>query len=231
MSRDPIVRALHDFTSCDVADALLKLNHPHGGFLADLTMWSPKRQDGPTKMIGPAYTVKYVRKDHGTAPTHQGHYIDTIPPHSILFISAPSHTINAVYGGLMSTRAKHSGAVGTIVDGRVRDLQEHRDLEYPVFAKDVGTTAPQETLRVNEVNVPVRLQSEEQEAIVYPEDYLIGDLNGVVCLPKGLAEKAVALMASQVEADERIARDLAEGRPFGESSKEHRAKVKKVEDL
>jgi len=51
----------------------------------------------------------------------------------------------------MSNRAKHSGAVGTVVDGRIRDLQEHRDLEYPVFAQDVGTTSPYEVLRVNEV--------------------------------------------------------------------------------
>lgn len=32
----------------------------------------------------------------------------------------------------MSTRAQASGAVGTVVDGRVRDLQEHRNLGYPV---------------------------------------------------------------------------------------------------
>lgn len=51
----------------------------------------------------------------------------------------------------MSNRAKHSGAVGTVVDGRIRDLQEHRALEYPVFAQDVGTTSPYEVLRVNEV--------------------------------------------------------------------------------
>ena len=40
--------------------------------------------------------------------------------------------INAAYGGLMSTRAQYAGAVGTIVDGRIRDLQEHRDLNFPV---------------------------------------------------------------------------------------------------
>lgn len=79
--------------------------------------------------------------------------------------------------------------------------------------------------------MPVRLQSVEQEATIYPEDYLIGDLNGVVCLPRGLAQRAVALMESQVEADERIKRDLKGGRGFGESSREHRAKVVKVEDL
>lgn len=79
----------------------------------------------------------------------------------------------------MSNRAKASGAVGTVVDGRIRDLQEHRDLNYPVrfcslalallrsasllfardsltfdiqvFAKNVGTASPQELLRVSEV--------------------------------------------------------------------------------
>lgn len=69
----------------------------------------------------------------------------------------------------MSNRAKYLGAVGTIIDGRLRDLQEHRDLQYPVrrsrfqlvkrmltnlqvFARDVGTTAPQEVARVSEVS-------------------------------------------------------------------------------
>lgn len=131
----------------------------------------------------------------------------------------------------MTLRAQHSNALGTIVDGRVRDLQEHRDLGFPVFARAVGTTAPQELLRISEVDVPVQLQSGEQEVTVCPGDYLIGDLDGVVCLPKGLAERAVGLMGSQVRADELIKRDLKEGRPFAESCREHRAKVVKVEDL
>lgn len=72
------------------------------------------------------------------------------------------------------------------------------------------------------------MNSEEQEVTIDPGDYLIGDLNGVVCLPKYLAEKAVDLMASQVEADERIASDIKQGRSFAEASKEHRASVKKL---
>lgn len=58
--------------------------------------------------------------------------IDSVPSGSVLFISAPPKTVCAVYGGLMSTRAKYLGAAGTIVDGRIRDLQEHRDLDYAV---------------------------------------------------------------------------------------------------
>lgn len=57
----------------------------------------------------------------------------------------------------MSNRAKYLGVVGTIVNGRVRDLQEHRDLNYAVFARDVGTTAPQEVLRVGKVRTYILL--------------------------------------------------------------------------
>ena len=58
--------------------------------------------------------------------------IDSVPSGSVVFISAPARMVNACYGGLMSNRAKHLGAVGTVIDGRFRDLQEHRDLDYPV---------------------------------------------------------------------------------------------------
>jgi len=77
------------------------------------------------------------------------------------------------------------------------------------------------------VNIAVRLQTEDQEATINPGDYLIGDLNGVVCLPKALAEKAVSLIESQVEADDRIAQDVKAGKPFAESSRKHRASVKR----
>jgi len=226
-SKDPIVEALQPYSTCDVSDALLKLKYPHGGFLPGLTLWSPKRQEGPTKIIGPAYTVKYVRKNYENEPKLNGHYIDSIPAGAVVFISSPPRTVNAVYGGLMSTRAQYSGAVGTVVDGRVRDLQEHRGLEYPVFARDVGTPAPYEMVRVSEINGPLRLQDEDLDVMINAGDYIIGDLNGVVCLPKALAEKAVSLIASQVEADEKIAAAIQQGRTFTEASQEYRAGVKK----
>ncbi|KAK3055242.1 hypothetical protein LTR09_003795 [Extremus antarcticus] len=226
MNTKAIVKGLQAYTSCDVADALIKLKVPHGGFLAGLTMWSPKRQEGPAKAIGPAYTVRYVRKNYENEPKPSGHYIDSVPAGTVVFISAPPRMINACYGGLMSTRAQYLGAVGTVIDGRLRDLQEHRDLGYPVFARDVGTTAPQEVVRVSEINAPVRLNGEDQEAIIYPGDILVADINGVVCIPQNLAEKALDLIQSQVEADEKVGADILEGRSVADAMKEHRAGVK-----
>lgn len=38
-------------------------------------MWSPRRQEGNTKIIGPAYTVKFVRNNHVNAPKLEKHYV------------------------------------------------------------------------------------------------------------------------------------------------------------
>lgn len=156
-SAEAIIRALQPFTTCDVSDALLKLKYRNGGFLAGPTMWSPRRQDGDTKIIGRAYTVKYARNDD-PAPKATSHYvrarrcfltwltglqIDSVPKGSVVFISVPPDTPNAAYGGLMSTRAKACGAVGSVIDGRIRDLREHRNLDFPVGCQ-VGTARDSE---------------------------------------------------------------------------------------
>ncbi|CAJ2503883.1 Uu.00g112770.m01.CDS01 [Anthostomella pinea] len=219
--QDDVVRALQDYTTCDVSDALCKLKYRNGGFLSGLTMWSPQRQDGPTKIAGPVYTVKYVPLDD-PAPKHPTHYIDSVPNGAVVFVSCPRKTPNAVYGGLMSARAQFSGAVGSVIDGRFRDLQEQRELGYPVYARDVGTAPPAELLKVAAVNVPVQLQTDEQDMVIRPGDYIVADLNGVVVLPVELAEQALPLMKKQVEADERMAVEIRKGMSFSEASQKFR---------
>lgn len=60
--------------SCDCSDALAKLKHRNGGCLADLVMYSPRRQEGDTKIIGPAYTVEYALIDD-PRPKVTTHYV------------------------------------------------------------------------------------------------------------------------------------------------------------
>ena len=91
-----------------------------------------------------------------------------------------------------------------------------------VFACDVGTAPPYELVKVVGVNVPVKLQTDEQDVTINPGDYLIGDLNGVVLLPKDLAEKALPLMAKQVEADAKMAVEIKRGMSFTEAGKKFR---------
>lgn len=54
------------------------------------------------------------------------------------------------------------------------------------------------------VNEPVKLQSDVQDMLINPGDYLIADLNGVVVLPAELAEQALPLMEKQAQADSQM---------------------------
>lgn len=220
---DPIVEQLGRYTTCDVSNALVKLGHPGGGFLPGLTLWSPERQAGDTRVAGPAYTVRYAPLSDPAPPQPPPHYADAVPAGAVVFVSCPAGTPNAVYGGLTAARARARGAAGAVVDGRLRDLQEQREMGFPVFGRGVGTAPPQALLKVVGVGVPVRLASGEADVEVRPGDYLVGDLNGVVVLPRELAEEALPLMKKSVEADDRMMVEIKKGMGFEEASKKFRS--------
>jgi regulator of RNase E activity RraA len=77
------------------------------------------------------------------------------------------------------------------------------------------------------VNVLVKLQTDRQDVTINPGDYLIGDLNGVVCLPRELATRAIPLIGPQLEADKKIAADIQAGMKFVDASKKHRSTLPK----
>jgi regulator of RNase E activity RraA len=69
--------------SLQIADSLARLKHPNGGFLDGLTLHSPHFQSGPTKIVGPVYTVKFVPKADIIAPKLSGHYVNWPTPPNI----------------------------------------------------------------------------------------------------------------------------------------------------
>ncbi|OJI83505.1 hypothetical protein ASPTUDRAFT_65763 [Aspergillus tubingensis CBS 134.48] len=219
-----IIERLKQWGACDVADGLSKLKHPQGGFLEGLTLYSPDYQAGETKIVGQAFMVKFVPKDDEAAPRLSGNYIDMVPPGVVIVISQPLPQVNAVYGGLMTLRAQAVGAAGVVVDGRVRDLGEHRALKFPLFARYAGTTAGGAVCRPSEVNVPVRLHSEHQEAWINPGDYIVADLNGVVRVPRETVEEVLDVIPEIVEADRKCAEGIRAGRSVQDVFKEFRGR-------
>lgn len=68
-----------------------------------------------------------------TSPKPKQFFVDCAQPGDVVFISQPRGYFTACWGGLMSTRAKHLGAQGVVIDGNFRDILEHRELEFPVW--------------------------------------------------------------------------------------------------
>lgn len=240
-----LLSTLAKYTPCDVSDALVQFGIKNGGYIPNLVQRSVG--SGST-VAGKAYTVLYAPKSD-PRPAVKGSYIDQIPPESVLVLALPEDqqlttspfvTVNnALYGGLMSTRAKYQGAAGSVILGRIRDLAEHRDLDYPVWSYGVGSTAPGPVVKVVGINVPISVKvaaidGGHESIEIRPGDLIVADENGVVRLPLGhesgpeadiSVDEVLAYIPKRVEADTNVSKDIKAGRPAAEAQKFWRGKI------
>ncbi|KIW75693.1 hypothetical protein Z517_10435 [Fonsecaea pedrosoi CBS 271.37] len=208
------LQRLRAFTTCDIGDALVKLKYPFGGFLDGIKMFSPT--DATTTVFGPAVTVKMVESTQKAAPSPPRHFVDCNEPGKIMYIQQPRGAYSACWGGLMSTRARHMGAAGVVIDGRMRDVREHRELGFPVFARTTSILGSHTFTRASEINVPLQFHD---DLWIHPGDILAGDVDGVVVVPPSLVEQVVALCQERAEIDEKTFAALRAGKEMGPTIK------------
>ncbi|BCR92021.1 RraA family protein [Aspergillus chevalieri] len=215
------VKALQGFASCDIGDSLVKLKVPHGGYLSGLKMYPPGLLAPNHKIFGPAYTVRMVPASDKTSPTPPTHFADSIPKDAVVFVSQPKGLISACWGGLMSTRAQKLGAAGVVIDGRFRDISEHRELGMVLFARGISILGSNTFTRSSELNVPVSYGNVEVggEVTIRPGDYIMGDVDGVVVVPEDKVEECMHLCQERYDIDEETRRCLERGEPMGPTIK------------
>lgn len=92
-------------------------------------MFSPANNG---RIIGPAVTVKMVNAGDISVPKLKKHFVDQNKEGDIMYIQQHKGLPSACWGGLMSIRAQFLGAKGVVIDGRMRDLNEHRSMDFPV---------------------------------------------------------------------------------------------------
>ncbi|KAI9151505.1 mitochondrial dna replication [Paramyrothecium foliicola] len=196
-------------TICMIGDALVKLKMPFGGFLDGIRLYSA---GADTRIIGPAVTVQMVETSDKTSPTPEQHFVDQNTAGGIMYIQQPKGIQAACWGGLMSTRAKFLKAEGVIVDGRIRDINEHNELRFPVFARGNSILGSNSFTRASQINVPLQFKG---DLWINPGDLLVADIDGVVVTPLSLVDNVVALCAERAEMDEKMFSGLHAGEPMG----------------
>ncbi|MFN8475724.1 MAG: RraA family protein [Anaerolineae bacterium] len=102
-------------------------------------------------------------------------------PAIVVFQDLDNPTVAATFGEVMCTTYKAFGAVGLITSGAGRDLQQVRAIEFPVFTN--GTVCAHGYCHTVAVHVPVHVGG----LIIYPDDLLHGDCNGVTTIPHDIA--------------------------------------------
>ena len=145
------------------------------------------------RILGPACTVKVYPGDN--LAVHKS--LDIAQQGDVIVVDAGGSPMNAVLGDLVSTKARHRGVKGFVVDGLIRDLPAIRALgDFPVFARGVTPIGPLHR-GPGEVNYPISCGG----IVVHSGDIIVGDLNGVVVVPQDLAPDILHRLRLRAEAE------------------------------
>ncbi len=149
-----------------------------------------------TKMAGRAVTVATFPGDW--AKTVEAIYIAKEGDVIVIYNGSP-HV--APWGELATLSCINKGVAGVVIDGAVRDVDDIRRLKFPVFATSVVPNAG-EPKGFGEINAEIKCGGKT----VKPGDFIVGDDNGVVVVPKERGYE-IARRAVEVEKNERRIRD------------------------
>jgi len=106
-------------------------------------------------------------------------------------VDANQYTEAGIWGELASTSSQHHGLAGTIIDGAVRDIDEIREMEYPVYTRAVSPKGSYKA-HPGSINVPISCGGVSVE----PGDIVVGDDEGVAIVG---AEEAESVLAAAKE--------------------------------
>lgn len=159
--------------------------------------------DENLRILGPACTVKTFPGDN--LMVHKS--LDIAQPGDVIVVDASSSSLTAVVGDLVSTKARHRGIAGFVIDGYIRDLPAIRALgDFPVFARGVTPIGPLHR-GPGEINFAVSAGG----IVVQPGDLIVGDLNGVVVVPQGIIEELLQRLRARAEAEAAYVASVSRG--------------------
>ena len=152
------------------------------------------------RVFGPAFTVRC--HPNSIITVHKA--LLEAAPGDVLVVDGGHDASGALFGAIMATDARQRGIAGLVTDGAVRDVADLAAMGFPVFARRttprVGTNR-----RVGVTGEPVSCGG----VVVRPGDYVLGDQDGVVIIPREraaeIADAVEAIKAKETGWRERMA--------------------------
>ncbi len=194
---DGLLERLARLDTCAVSDALDRLQL--AGVVTGLAPLSvPAR-----RVAGRVVTVELGTPTSGVAGRHLGTAaIEAAGPGEVIVVAHQGRVDCAGWGGILSLAAQLRGIEGVIVDGACRDLDEARELGFPVFAKAAVPTTARNRASEHRWGEPVTVGL---GLVVRPGDLVLADASGVVFVAGDRAAEVVAA------AEDIFAREAAMG--------------------
>lgn len=183
-------------------------------FLEGLTVSNPNYE----RMVGEAFTMRCIpaREDLDQVSAFddydhpQRKAVESVGPGQVLVVDARGEGRAASMGHILATRLKIRGAAGIVTDGTVRDMQGYTELELPSYTKGASPTTNLALHHVVDMQLPIGCAG----VAVYPGDIMVADRDGVVCIPRHLAEEVALASVAQEQMEEFILAQIESGLPL-----------------
>lgn len=154
------------------------------------------------RFCGPALTVEEV--EGGNLMSHAA--LELLQPGDVLVIDAKGIMTRSCWGGIQTLMAKQRQIAGIVIFGTIRDLAAVNELGVPVYALGVSSGGPLKGWGGN-INYPITCAG----VVVNPGDVVAGDDDGVVVVPREVADRLPALCERQKAQEEEWIARVREG--------------------
>lgn len=156
-------------------------------------------------MVGEAYTVRYIpaREDLNPISVFQDQKhpqrvaVEQCPPGAVLVFDSRKDARAASAGSILVSRLMVRGVAGVVTDGGFRDSPEIAQLTIPAYHHRPSAPTNLTLHQALDINVPIGCG----DVAVWPGDVMVGDKEGVVVIPAGIADE-IATEAVQMTAFE-----------------------------
>jgi regulator of RNase E activity RraA len=138
--------------------------------------------------------------------------IDSLSPGDVPVYSVAPEVDTALWGELFSCAAIGRGAVGSIVDGFVRDAELIAELGFPVFARGTSPLDTKGRAEVVELGAPAPCGG----VLVNLGDAVVADEDGVVIVPLDAVDDVAAIVAEKLAGERGARADLLAGRTLAD---------------
>jgi regulator of RNase E activity RraA len=173
---------------------------------------------GQAAMVGPAFTLRFIpaREDLDSMTLYarddslHRRSIEECPPGAVLVLAPGGDARASVMGDIMALRLKVRGVAGVVTDGGFRDAPGIRAAALPCFQRVASGPATPIALHPVEFNAPVGCAG----VAIYAGDVIVGDAEGVVVIPRHLAEEVAQEAAANADYERFAAAHVARGRPI-----------------
>jgi regulator of RNase E activity RraA len=181
------------------------------GFRAQTLPPSIRPLEPGMKLAGPAFTVRgrpAETADYDAALRKVLGMLGEVPADHVA-VYACGQDVCAHLGELSVTSLEARGVAGCVLDGGCRDVRFIRELGFAVFCSHVTPEDSTWRWELEATQMPVTIG----EVRIEPGDWLVGDDDGVVVVPQGIAAAVLAEAEVKAATESEIRVAVGDGMP------------------